>query len=158
MNRLSRHASASRRGMALIVVMILMVMILIYVIAAQGSVQTSFSTDRVSRDWIDARQLTAAALTQAAAADAPGSATLSWTVGELPPRELQVRYERRSLDAARRAGMDSIPGDVVVLVTQPEQPIKQPRLYLVNTEGRRNGAIALPPAPATTSDSDNEDE
>lgn len=117
----------ARRGFALILVMMMLVLMLTFLIAAQGSVMTSLRQLRRGEDRL--AEIERAHETIEAAIAAGGTATLA-------------------ADAALYARLPGIAhreGDAVVTVTPAQAGATggATHRYLINTAGRRAGAIRI---------------
>lgn len=112
-----------------------MLLILVYLVTVQGAVRMSAGRARLAEQRQEAAEAMAGALTQAIACEAAGGGTSGATVRTPLPAEHPLW---RAL-----TGMSPLPGDEMITVTQATPLGARRGRFIVNRQGRRQGAIAL---------------
>ena len=134
----------SQRGYALMAVLGVMALLVVYVATIQGSLGVQVAQTKIAAKRLDRQEAFAQAVALYGQSDAVTSGTLA-----VASTGQKLRVERRALSAqdpvwARARGTQALPGDALLHLTWEDAgPGAAERWCIVNTQGRRQGALVL---------------
>jgi hypothetical protein len=136
----------SRRAFALIFVLIFMMLLLTYLIAAQGSVQTSTRLIQRSNERMERAEMTSSLLSLAGASLAAGQANNDAAPATVKSETLEGRQTFKKIDAgdAVYGSLQRVThreGDALVTITLSGKGVTEESLYLISAA--RGGAIRV---------------
>lgn len=137
----------SRRGFALIFVLIFLMLLFIYLVAAQGSVLTSTRLIQRSNERMERAEMTSSLLSTASASLASGATTNESTPAAIKTETLEGSQTFQRIEAGDEVysslkRIQHRDGDALVTITLTGKGLTEESVYLINGK-RRGGAIRV---------------